>query len=153
MVVVLEGGSAIDMPWLSLVPAAVMPWYPGMVGGDAMGMLLWGQANFSGKLPFTWGKQLTDYPVFKSDNGPTTFDYYVGYRYFDHANIAPLFPFGYGMSYTTLESRKLELPCTVVTAGSAFPVTVTVANPGTMDADEIVMGAHGPRRLHVILAG
>ena len=139
MVVVLEGGSVIDLPWLDQVPAVVMAWYPGMVGGAAMGQLLWGQANFSGKLPFTWGKQLTDYPVFKSDNGPTTFDYYVGYRYFDHANIAPLFPFGYGMSYTTLEYRKLELPCTVVTAGSAFPVTVTVANPGTMDADEIVM--------------
>jgi beta-glucosidase len=139
MVVVLEGGSVIDMPWLDQVPALVMAWYPGMVGGAAMGQLLWGQANFSGKLPFTWGKLLADYPVFKDDSGNTTFDYYAGYRYFDHYNIAPLLPFGYGKSYTTIEYRKLDLPCTAVTSGAAFPVTVTVANTGTMDADEIVM--------------
>ena len=59
MVVVLEGGSVIDMPWLASVPAVVMAWYPGMVGGEALGQLLWGQANFGGKLPFTWGKQLS----------------------------------------------------------------------------------------------
>ena len=139
MVVVLEGGSVIDLPWLNKVPAVVMAWYPGMVGGAAMGKLLWGQANFSGKLPFTWGKQLADYPTFRDDISSTTFDYYVGYRYFDHVGVAPLFPYGYGMSYTTLEYRKLDVPCTAVTSGAAFPVTVTVANTGTMDADEIVM--------------
>ena len=60
MVVVLEGGSVIDMPWLSMVPAVVMAWYPGQVGGRALGDLLWGHRrrpyNFSGKLPFTWGQ-------------------------------------------------------------------------------------------------
>ena len=139
MVVVLEGGSVIDMPWLSNVPAVVMAWYPGMVGGKALGQLLFGQASFSGKLPFTWGKQLSDYPVFKDDLGSTSFDYYVGYRYFDHNNITPLFPFGYGLSYATFEYRKLEVPCAAVTKGAAFPVTVTVANTGTMAADETVM--------------
>ena len=139
MVVVLEGGSVIDLPWLAAVPAVVMAWYPGMRGGQALGQLLFGQASFSGKLPFTWGRQLSDYPDFKQPEGNTAFDYYVGYRYFDHANLSPLFPFGHGQSYTTFEYRKLELPCSAVTRGSAFPIAVTVANTGTVAADEIVM--------------
>ena len=63
MVVVLEGGSVIDMPWLSQVPAVVMAWYPGQRGGEALGDLLWGEVNgasynFGGKLPFTWGHEM-----------------------------------------------------------------------------------------------
>ena len=143
MVVVLEGGSVIDMPWLSSVPAVVMAWYPGQVGGAALGQLLWGQVggttyNFSGKLPFTWGKQLGDYPTFNG-NGTTTFDYYVGYRYFDHVNIAPLYPFGHGLSYTTFEYRKLQLGCSDMSKGAVLPVVVNVANTGTVAGDEIVM--------------
>ena len=57
MVVVLEGGSVIDMPWLANVPAVVMAWYPGMVGGTALGQLLFGDANFSGKLPHHLGRE------------------------------------------------------------------------------------------------
>jgi beta-glucosidase len=139
MVVVLEGGSVIDMPWLASVPAVVMAWYSGMAGGAALGHLLWGDASFSGKLPFTWARQLSDLPPLADSNGSTTFDYYVGYRYFDKNGIAPLFPFGYGLSYTRIEYRKLELPCGSVQTNSAFPVQVTLANTGDVDADEIVM--------------
>ena len=139
MVVVLEGGSVIDMsPWLSRVPAVVMAFYPGQVGGAALGQLLWGQANFSGKLPFTWPKQLSDLPDFRG-NGTTVFDYDIGYRYYDKHDLAPLFPFGHGLSYTSFEYRKLELPCGNVQATSAFPVKVTLANTGSVDADEVVM--------------
>ena len=61
MVVVLEGGSVIDMPWLDQVPAVVMAWYPGQVGGAALGRLAFGaRANFSGKLPFTWPKSVNE---------------------------------------------------------------------------------------------
>ena len=139
MVVVLEGGSVIDMPWLSTVPAVVMAWYPGMVGGAALGQLLWGQVNFSGKLPFTWGKQLSDYPDFKGPEASTTFDYYVGYRYFDHASITPLYPFGHGLSYTSFEYRKLQLGCSDMSKGAVLPVVVNVANTGAVAGDEIVM--------------
>jgi beta-glucosidase len=139
MVVVLEGGSVIDMPWLSSVPAVVMAWYPGMVGGAALGQLLWGQVNFSGKLPFTWGKQLSEYPDFKGPAASTSFDYYVGYRYFDHANITPLYPFGHGLSYTSFEYRKLQLGCSDMSQGAVLPVVVNVANTGTVAGDEIVM--------------
>jgi len=138
MVVVLEGGSVIDLPWLANVPAVVMAWYPGMVGGEAIGQLLWGQANFGGKLPFTWGKQLSDYPTFNG-NGTTQFDYYMGYRYFDKNNIAPLFPFGYGLSYTKFEYSKLQLGCSDMSQGAVLPVVVNVANTGGVAGDEVVM--------------
>jgi beta-glucosidase len=140
MVVVLEGSSVIDMsPWLNQVPAVVMAFYPGQVGGAALGQLLWGQVNFSGKLPFTWGKQLSDYETFNG-NGTTNFDYYVGYRYFDHnPNIVPQYLFGHGLSYTSFEYRKLQLGCSDMSKGAVLPVVVNVANTGIVAGDEIVM--------------
>ena len=139
MVVVLEGGSVIDMPWLPMVPAVVMAWYPGEVGGLALGDLLWGNANFSGKLPFTWPKSIGDYSFeFSGKSGTTNFDYWVGYRYFDHFNVAPLFPFGYGLSYTRFEYRQLQLGCSDMSQGAVMPVVVNVANTGTVAGDEIV---------------
>jgi beta-glucosidase len=137
MVVVLEGASVIDMPWLSSVPAVVMAWYPGQAGGLALGGLLWGNANFGGKLPFTWGK-LDDYATFNG-NGTTNFDYWVGYSYFDHFNIVPLYPFGHGLSYTTFEYRKLQLGCSEMSKGAVMPVVVNVANTGNVAGDEVVM--------------
>jgi beta-glucosidase len=139
MVVGLEGGSAIDMPWLSSVPAVVMAWYPGMVGGAALGHLLWGDVSFSGKLPFSWPRQLSDLPEFSGSYGSTSFDYYAGYRYYDKNHITPLFPYGHGLSYASFEYRRIELPCGSVKKDSAFPVRVTLANTGSIDADETVM--------------
>ena len=143
MVVVLEGSSVMDMPWLSSVPAVVMAFYPGMVGGAALGKLLWGEAdgqkyNFSGKLPFTWGG-LADYGTFKSESGATTFDYYEGYRSFDHYAISPIYPFGYGLSYTSFAYRKLQLGCSDMSKGAVLPVAVNVANTGNVAGDEVVM--------------
>jgi beta-glucosidase len=143
VVVVLEGGSVIDMPWLSQVKAVVMAWYPGQVGGVAMGDLLWGQVNgvtynFSGKLPFTWGKQLTDYDTFNG-GGQTTFNYFVGYRWFDNLHTAPLFPFGYGLSYTNYQYKQVQLGCSDMTQGAVLPVVVNVQNTGTVAGDETVL--------------
>ena len=121
----------------------IMAWYPGQRGGAAMGKLLWGtvadhQYNFSGKLPFTWGKGLSDYATFDG-KGTTGHDYFVGYRKFDKDNITPLFPFGAGLSYTTYEYRKLQLGCSDMSKGAVLPVVVNVANTGTVAGDEIVM--------------
>lgn len=138
MAVVLQGGSVIDLPWLDQVPAVVMAWYAGMVGGEAMGALLWGQANFSGKLPFTWGR-FTDYPQFKGANGTTDADYYLGYRYFDKNNIKPVFPFGHGLSYTTYEYSNLQLGCSDMSEGAVLPVYVDVQNTGSVAGDEVVL--------------
>jgi beta-glucosidase len=136
-VVVLEGGSVIDLPWLGSVPAVVMAWYPGMVGGEALGMLLWGQANFSGKLPFTWSK-LSDFGTFNG-GGTTIFDYYLGYRLFDKNSMTPQFPFGFGLSYTTFDYRKVQLGCKDMSKGAVLPVVVNVANTGIAAGDEVVM--------------
>jgi beta-glucosidase len=138
MVVVLEGASVIDMPWLSKVPSVVMAWYPGMVGGKALGKLLFGQANFSGKLPFTWGASKDQYDQWNGF-GTTTFNYFVGYKWFDYKGATPVFPFGWGLSYTSFEYRNVQLGCTSMAKGAVLPVVVNVANTGTMAGDEIVM--------------
>jgi beta-glucosidase len=136
MVVVLEGGSVISMPWLSQVPAVVMAWYPGMVGGTALGSLLFGDANFSGKLPITWAAQWNDEPAFNS--GVTTvFDYYTGYHYFDQNNVTPLFAFGAGLSYTTFQYENLVVPCSSVTDSGVVQVTADITNTGTVAGDEV----------------
>ncbi|MEP6653532.1 MAG: glycoside hydrolase family 3 C-terminal domain-containing protein [Myxococcales bacterium] len=146
MVVVLEGGAVIDMPWLAAVPAVVMAWYPGQVGGRALGKLLMGDENFSGKLPVTWPAMLSQFPPF-SMGTTTMMDYYLGYRYFDKNNTTPLFPFGYGLSYTTFEYSNLAVPCSdAIKAGfdadpptsSVVNVTVDVKNTGPRKGEEVV---------------
>ena len=73
------------MPWLSSVQAVVMAWYPGMAGGTALGRLLFGDVNFSGKLPVTWDTVVSHWPTFADrERHDTQMDYWVGYRYFDH---------------------------------------------------------------------
>jgi beta-glucosidase len=139
MVVVLEAGSVVDMPWLDAVPAVVMAWYPGQRAGEALADLLWGRANFSAKLPFTWGFQVDDYEQLKAPNGATSFDYYVGYSRFDKNGTAPRYPFGYGLSYTTFKYDDLQLGCTDMSEGGVLPVYVTVSNTGSVAGDEIVM--------------
>jgi beta-glucosidase len=136
MVVVLEGGSVIDMPWLANVPAVVMAWYPGMDGGRAIGELLFGDVNFSGKLPISWPKKWEDEPVFSSGTS-TQMDYYLGYRHFDKKGIAPLFPFGHGLSYTSFEYSNLQVPCTTISKNAVVNVQVDIKNTGTVKGDEV----------------
>ncbi len=136
MVVVLEAGSVIDMPWLNNVPAVVMAWYPGMDGGRALGELLFGDASFSGKLPITWPRRWEDLPPF--NQGTTTnMGYLLGYRYFDDAGVAPLFPFGHGLSYASFEYANLHIPCSDVAKNGVVDVTVDITNTGSVAADEV----------------
>jgi beta-glucosidase len=145
MVVVLEGGSVIDMtPWLSSVPAVVMAWYPGQRGGEALGDLLWGEVNgvsynFGGKLPITWGHESDYGDPFDGSGGKTPFDYYIGYRYFDHNGFTPVFPFGAGLSYTTFALSNLQLGCSSLVQGAVLPVVVNITNTGTVAGDDTVM--------------
>src|SRR6185437_12501119 len=144
MVVVLEGGSVITMPWLDQVPAVVMAWYPGQRGGEALGDLLWGEVggvsyNFGGKLPITWGHESDYGDTFDGSDGQTTFDYYIGYRYFDQNQKTPVFPFGAGLSYTTFALSNLQLGCSSMMQGAVLPVVVNVTNTGTVAGDETVM--------------
>jgi len=145
MVVVLEGGSVIDMtPWLSSVPAVVIAWYPGQRGGEAIGDLLWGEVNgvsynFGGKLPITWGHESDYGDPFDGSGGKTPFDYYIGYRYFDHNGFTPVFPFGAGLSYTTFALSNLQLGCSSLVQGAVLPVVVNITNTGTVAGDDTVM--------------
>jgi beta-glucosidase len=138
MAVVLEAASVVDMPWLGQVPAVVMAFYPGMEGGAALGELLFGDKNFSGKLPVTWPASWNDEPAL-SGGTTTAMDYNLGYRYFDQKGIAPLYPFGHGLSYARFEYKNLHVPCSEVTKGGAVDVAVEVANKGSVQGDEIVM--------------
>ena len=143
MVVVLEGGSVIDVSaWQQMVPAIVMAWYPGQSGGAALGQLLFGQANFSGKLPISWPKALSDLPRFSgSDSAPssltTPMGYYLGYRWFDTQGKIPQYAFGTGLSYTTFDYSNLQVPCSTVTKGGVVNVTIDIKNSGTVAGDEI----------------
>jgi beta-glucosidase len=99
---------------------------------------LFGQISFSGKLPVSWPASVKDLPTFDG-SGTTNFYYDVGYRSYDRKKISPLFPFGFGLSYVKFEYRKLRLGCSSVNPTSVLPIYVTVANTGTMAADETVM--------------
>ncbi len=163
MVVVLEGGSVIDMPWLATVPAVVMAWYSGEEGGDALADLLFGKKNFSGKLPVTWPNPIVgtcptitfgsattscpttgpcpacfgDEPLFSVGPGQTTpIDYYSGYRYYDEMQIKPLFAFGHGLSYTTFKYGTIASSATAGTSDTVA-ISVPVTNTGTVAGDEV----------------
>jgi beta-glucosidase len=102
--------------WLDKVPAVLQAWYPGMEGGNALARVLFGDVNPSGKLPATFPKKLTDSPAhalgsYPGTNGTVTYaeGLLVGYRWFDTKHSEPLFPFGFGLSYTTFKYAHLKL--------------------------------------------
>jgi beta-glucosidase len=115
-IVVLEGTMVEMDSWLDKVPALLQAWYPGMEGGNALARVLFGDVNPSGKLPATFPKRLEDSPAhalgaYPGTNGTVTYTegLFVGYRWFDAKNIKPLFPFGFGLSYTTFKYSNLQL--------------------------------------------
>ena len=131
MIVVLEAGGPITMEaWKDEVEAIVMAWYPGMEGGHAIGDLLFGDANVAGRLPQTWPVKLEDEPLFGNHQDETVYEYFHGYRHFDEEEIEPLFPFGFGLSYTAFELSNLVVPCEAVTEKGRMVLTVDVTNTG-----------------------
>ncbi|HWD91760.1 MAG TPA: glycoside hydrolase family 3 C-terminal domain-containing protein [Verrucomicrobiae bacterium] len=116
VIVVLEGMMAEMGSWLDQTPAVLQAWYPGMEGGTALAGVLFGDVNPSGKLPCTFPKKLADSPAhalgaYPGTNGTVTYaeGSLVGYRWFDTKNIEPLFPFGFGLSYTTFKYSNLKI--------------------------------------------
>jgi beta-glucosidase len=138
MVVVIEAGANVDMPWLSTVPAVVHAFYAGQAGGTALAQLLFGDANFSGKMPISWPNSWAELPAFNAGN-TTVMDYYLGYRWYDKEAKTPLFHFGHGLSYTTFAYSNLIVPCSDVTPGGVMDVTVDVTNTGTVAGEEVAM--------------
>ena len=144
-VVVLQNGLPVSMPWLPAVKGVVENWYPGQVDGDAITPLLFGDVNFSGKLPVTFPKSLADsplqtaaqYPGVPDANGVPRSTYserlLVGYRWYQAKGVAPLFSFGFGLSYTSFRYGKLS----VTPHGSGARVSFTITNTGRRAGAEI----------------
>ncbi|MFW9799721.1 MAG: glycoside hydrolase family 3 C-terminal domain-containing protein [Candidatus Thorarchaeota archaeon] len=149
-VVVLIAGSPIVMDtWLENVPAVLMAWYSGMEGGRAIANVLFGEVNPSGRLPLTFPKRLSDSPA-HSTGTPRTFPgidkkvYYdegifVGYRWFDERGIEPLFPFGFGMSYTSFDYSDFRLDrASINEQKNSVTLEVTVTNIGGRAGSDVV---------------
>ena len=131
-VVVMEAGGPLTMErWMDHADAIVMAWYPGMEGGRAIADILFGDAEPSGRVVQTWPRRLEDEPEFGNQQNETVFDYYHGYRHFDHNDIEPLFPFGYGLTYTEFEYSNLVIPCETVTTAGRLVVSVDIENTGS----------------------
>lgn len=141
-VVVVTSGNLVDMPWFSDVAAVMEVWYPGQEGGTAIANLLYGKANPSGRLPLTLPKSWDDtafaeHPErYLGANGEVTFSdgLFVGYRWYDHMNIKPFLPFGFGLSYTTFEYSDMD---TKATDDGGLTVSFAVCNTGSVEGTAI----------------
>ena len=157
LIVVNISGNAVAMPWVNEVPAIVQGWFLGSEAGTALASVLVGDANPSGKLPFTFPAKLEDvgahklgeYPGNKEElaqskhRGDTINEIYredifVGYRWADKEKIKPLFPFGHGLSYTTFSYGKPSADKKTMTADDTISFTVNVKNTGTREGQEVV---------------
>ncbi len=139
-VVVLNAGSPVEMPWIAEVPAVVLAYYPGQEGGNALASVLAGDVTPSGKLTVTFPKRYEDNPTYGNYPGDREVIYgeglLVGYRYYDAKDIAPLFPFGHGLSYTTFAYSDLQLPATAA-VGEPVRVRITLTNTGACAGAEV----------------
>lgn len=146
------------MPWIKEVPAIVQGWYLGSEAGNALAAVLAGDANPSGKLPFTFPVKLEDnaahqmgeYPGNKEElaagkgkdqKNPINITYnegiFVGYRWHDTKNIKPLFSFGHGLSYTTFEYGKVHADKTQMAQDGKITFTVSIKNTGKREGAEV----------------
>ena len=145
-VVVITGGNPVAMPWLNEVAAVVYAWYPGQLGSEAIADLLLGNINPSGKLPISFPKSWQEHPAFghyPEDPGlPGQVTYsegiYVGYRFYDTKKMAPLFPFGFGLSYTHFSYSDIKLSLADSSSSTAkVAVTFTLKNSGKIAGAEV----------------
>lgn len=158
-IVVLETGNPVSMPWRDKVKAIVEAWYPGQAGGRAIAEVLTGMVNPSGRLPITFPADLAQIPrpelpgLGTPWGTPVTIRYSegaeVGYRWFAQKNLKPMFPFGYGLSYTSFEYTDLT-----VSGGDTITATFTVSNTGTIagaDVPQIYLtDAAGEKRMRLL---
>jgi len=144
-IVVLNTSQPVALPWIDKVKAVLEMWWPGDEGGWSTANILLGRTSPAGRLPVTWAGKLTDYaatdPRFPERSkmgvdGKTTFSegVNVGYRWFDKENVDPLFPFGFGLSYTTFAYSGLKV---VKAADGGLDVSLLIRNTGNADSDEV----------------
>jgi len=164
VVVVITSGGSVDMNgWIDRVPALLEAWYPGQEGGTALAQILFGDVNPSGRLPVGFERHWEDNPVHDSyypEAGSSRVVYregvFVGYRGYEHNGTKPLFPFGYGLSYTTFRYRNLAIrPVSGESAqagsprsGPSYEVSCDVTNTGSRngaDVAEVYVGESHPK--------
>jgi beta-glucosidase len=142
-VVVLQTGSPITMPWLDQVAAVVQAWFPGQECGNAISDVLRGVVNPSGKLTQTFPMRLADNPAYinyPGENGRVRYGegIFVGYRYYEKKQVAPLFPFGFGLSYTTFAYSNFALNTSSIAPGEEIVATIDITNTGERAGAEVV---------------
>ncbi|HEY9123602.1 MAG TPA: glycoside hydrolase family 3 C-terminal domain-containing protein [Bacteroidales bacterium] len=147
MLMVLLTGNAVSMPWINKVPAIVQAWYIGSEAGNVIADVISGDVNPSGKLPFTFPVKLEDCPAIR--NGAISYpgdsinqEYkegiYVGYRWYLTQKIKPLFPFGYGLSYTTFDIKPATSGIQKVKANETFTIKANITNTGKVKGSEVL---------------
>jgi beta-glucosidase len=145
IVVMTSGGGADMNAWLDRVPALVQAWYPGQEGGTALSEILFGDVNPSGRLPVTFERRWEDNPTYNSyypETGTKRILYkegvFVGYRGYEHNRTRPLFPFGFGLSYTSFTYSNLSIkPMSNSESGPHYEVSFEVKNTGTREGSDV----------------
>jgi beta-glucosidase len=145
VIVILTAGGNVDMTrWIDKVPGLLHAWYPGQEGGTALAQILFGQYSPSGKLPISFERRLEDGATFKSyypQKGDKHVEYtegvFVGYRHFDRSAIKPLFPFGYGLSYSRFDYSDLKITHGPPGSKDLATISFTIKNVGLREAAEI----------------
>ena len=131
IIAVVFGGSALALGEVAaLSDAVLLGWYPGQEGGAAIADVLFGDVAPSGRLPLTFPNSVEELPAFE--------DYAMAGRGYRYAETKPLYPFGFGLSFTRVSYEKLELSARKIAAGSPIRATVTVRNPGSVSVEEVV---------------
>jgi beta-glucosidase len=144
-IVVLTAGGNVDMsPWIDSVAGLIHAWYPGQEGGTALAQLLFGEYSPSGKLPVSFERRWEDnatYASYYPKNGEKRVKYsegvFLGYRHFDRSSIKPLFPFGYGLSYTTFAYSNLLVTPSSGNLDQPLKVSFDVRNTGNRQGAEV----------------
>ena len=143
-VVVVNAGAPVAMPWLSKVAGVVDAWYPGQSSGTALASVLFGQTDPGGHLPVTFPASLSQVPASTTAQFPGNGSEVlysegidIGYRWYDTKNITPMFPFGFGLSYTKFAYSGLSLSRTVVNGTQDLQVSATVTNVGKVAGSDV----------------
>jgi beta-glucosidase len=130
-VLVLTGGSALSVNWAQQnIPAIIQTWYPGQAGGNALAGLLFGDHNFSGKLPVTFYKSVNDLPAFE--------DYSMSNRTYKNFKGDVLYPFGHGLSYSSFDYRKASLPDSTFSMDDVCNLVVDITNTSDREGEEVI---------------
>jgi beta-glucosidase len=141
--VVLMNGSAVTMPWIGKVKSVLEAYLTGQAGGSAIAAILTGRCNPSGKLAETFPQRIEDtpsYPNFPGQDGQALYGegLFIGYRYYDAKKVAPLFPFGHGLSYTHFAYTAIKAEASSIRAAEGTRLFVTVKNTGQRKGAEVI---------------